>query len=89
MIRAIWVLFASALLGACSLIGIGNETAAPTAAAPPPPTMSDKCEALRRHFPMPFHADLVTGHTGGPGEDQADTVKRIRELNAGFASACP
>lgn len=87
MIRITSVLLVSALLGTgCTLVSLGSE--APAVAAPPP-KLDGACEALRSHFPMPFHADLLTGHTGGKGEDQGDTVERIRRINAAFQGACP
>ena len=61
------------------------------ASAPQPSAskLDGGCEAMRGLLPMPFRADRKTGHTGGPGEDQPDTVARIRAVNAAFRAACP
>ncbi len=60
-------------LGGCSLISM--DAHAPTTKMP----LEGGCEAMRPHFPMPYH-----GRTDAP-----DDIARIRNANAAFVKACP
>jgi len=78
--RTACLLTLSALLGGC----VGSD------APPPSPTIpaAAVCQGMRADLPAPYH--VAMGSPGGAhGEDQPDTIARLKRINARFASLCP
>jgi len=87
------VILTISMLSACT-VNTGGVSHEPFVPPGPPATEAARgiCEALRPEFPIPFHGGrLAKGREYGeadPAADRADTVLRIKRVNARYDAIC-